>query len=203
MDLPGSPRHGQEAASAWVQRWSHLVADDGCVLDVACGHGRHTRWFLDRGQRVVAVDRSAEAIASLSESSGRCELVLADIENGPWPLAGRSFDAVIVTNYLWRALLPTLLASLAPGGVLIYETFASGNETVGKRSRPDFLLAPGELIQICQGLRIIAFEDGFAGQPASPQTARSERFVQRIAAIREGPTALASSPVPPARYRID
>jgi hypothetical protein len=110
---------------------------------------------------------------------------------------------VIVTNYLWRALLPTLLASLAPGGVLIYETFASGNETVGKPSRPDFLLAPGELIQICQGLRIVAFEDGFAGQAASPQTLRSERFVQRIAAIREGSTALADGALLPTRHRID
>ena len=103
--------------------------------------------------------------------------MVADIENGPWPFAGRQFDAVVVTNYLWRPLLPTLLASLAPGGVLIYETFAQGNETVGKPSRPDFLLRPGELLEVCRGLRVVAFEDGFQQAP--------DRFTQRIAAVRE------------------
>ena len=100
------------------------------------------------------------------------EAVCADIENGPWPFAGRSFDGVIVTNYLWRALLPTIVASVAPGGVLIYETFAQGNETVGRPSRPDFLLRPGELLAACASLRIVAYEDGFLPAP--------ERFVQRI-----------------------
>ena len=179
MPLTTPPiRHGDEAASVWVQRWSHLVQDSGCVLDVACGRGRHVRWFHQRGLRVVAVDRSAEAIAAIGLPAERCETCVADIEDGPWPFAGRFFDAVVVTNYLWRPLLPTLLASLAPGGVLIYETFAAGNETVGKPSRPDFLLKPGELLQVCQALRIVAFEDGFEDQP-------SQRFVQRIVAIRE------------------
>lgn len=112
------------------------------------------------------------------------EAVCADIENGPWPFAGRSFDGVIVTNYLWRALLPTIVASVAPGGVLIYETFAQGNETVGRPSRPDFLLRPGELLAACAPLRIVAYEDGFLPAP--------ERFVQRIAAMR--PPAPSSTP---------
>jgi hypothetical protein len=107
--------------------------------------------------------------------------VVADIENGPWPFAGKHFDAVIVTNYLWRPLMPTLLASLAAGAVLIYETFASGNETVGKPSRPDFLLRQGELLEICKDLRVVAFEDGFTTGPSS----QTPRFVQRIAAVRE------------------
>ena len=102
--------------------------------------------------------------------------MLADIEGGPWPLAGRQFDALVVTNYLWRPLMPTLLASIAPGGVLMYETFAAGNETVGKPSRPDFLLQPGELLRATEGLRTVAYEDGFETSP--------DRFVQRIVAVR-------------------
>ena len=174
--------HGDEAASAWVQRWSHLVPEGGSVLDVACGRGRHVRYLHQCGLRVVAVDRSAEAIAAIGLPPERCETCVADIENGPWPFAGRLFDAIVVTNYLWRPLLTTLLASLAPGGVLIYETFAAGNETVGKPSRSDFLLQPGELLQVCQALRTVAYEDGFeAGVEDRP----SPRFVQRIVAVRE------------------
>ncbi len=118
--------------------------------------------------------------------------MVADIENGPWPFAGRQFDAVIVTNYLWRPLLPTLLDSLAPGGVLIYETFTQGNETVGKPSRPDFLLRPGELLDVCRALRVVAFEDGFESGPSG----QTPRFVQRIAAVREAAGA------EPARYPL-
>ena len=169
--------HGTEAPSPWVQRWSYLVPAGGHVLDVACGHGRHMRWFASRGHPVTGVDRSPEAIEAVS---GLGEALLADIENGPWPLAGRTFQGVIVTNYLWRALLPQIVDSVAPGGVLIYETFAAGNETVGKPSRPDFLLQPGELLGACQGLRVVAYEDGFLDEPA--------RFVQRIAAVRPVPS---------------
>jgi SAM-dependent methyltransferase len=167
--------HGTEDPSPWVRRWSHLVPAGGSVLDVACGFGRHMRWFAGRGHPVSGVDRSAEAIDSVAELG---EAVVADIENGPWPFAGRTFAAAVVTNYLWRPLLPAILGSVAADGVLIYETFAVGNETVGKPSRPDFLLRTGELLEICSGWRIVAFEDGFLHEPA--------RFVQRIAAIRPG-----------------
>lgn len=188
----GSPIHGTEAPSAWVQRWSHLVRPGGSVLDVACGHGRHLRWFVQQGHPVTGVDRSPEAIAAVAALGTAIE---ADIENGPWPLLQdgrpRPFDAVVVTNYLWRALMPVLLQSLAPGGVLIYETFASGNETVGKPSRPDFLLRPGELLQVCAGLRIVAYEDGYLAAP--------ERYVQRIVAVRE---AGLSTDGAPARYPL-
>ena len=172
-----APAHASLAPSAWVQRWSHLVPAQGRVLDVACGHGRHAYWFHQRNHLLTLVDRSQEAIESIAIPAETCEAVVADIENGPWPFAGRQFDAVVVANYLWRPLLPTLLASLAPGGVLIYETFAQGNETVGKPSRPDFLLRPGELLEVCRGLRVVAFEDGFQQAP--------DRFTQRIAAVRE------------------
>lgn len=148
------------------------------MLDVACGHGRHMRLFARRGHPVTGVDRSPEAIAAVQ---GRGEAVQADIENGPWPFTGRTFAGVIVTNYLWRPLLPMIVQSVAEGGVLIYETFTAGNETVGKPSRPDFLLQPGELLRVCAGLRVTAYEDGFLDEP--------ERFVQRIAAVRPAATA--------------
>jgi SAM-dependent methyltransferase len=167
--------HGTESVSPWVERWAHLVAPGGAVLDVACGRGRHTRFFAGRGCRVTAVDRDAQAIESLA---GIAQALSADIENGPWPFAGRSFDAVVVTNYLWRPLLPAILDAVAPGGALIYETFAAGNEAFGKPSRPDFLLQPGELLQVCAGWDVIGFEQGRLESPA--------RVVQRIAAIRPG-----------------
>jgi SAM-dependent methyltransferase len=175
------PTHANLAPSPWVQRWSHLVPPGATVLDVACGSGRHLRWFAERGNKVCGVDRDAAALAGLA---GIAEIVVADIENGPWPLAGRRFDTVIVTNYLWRALLPTLVASVEAGGVLLYETFSHGNASVGKPSNPEFLLRPGELLQVAQGLRVVAFEDGFLDAPP--------RFVQRIAAVREA--ALSAHP---------
>lgn len=174
---PAIPVHGLEAPSAWVKRWSHLVPAQGAVLDIACGHGRHMKWFSARGHPVMGIDRSAEAIAAVSHLG---EALQADIENSPWPLAAgtevRRFDGVIVTNYLWRPLFPVIAQSVAAGGVLIYETFAAGNETVGKPSRPDFLLQPAELLHAFAELRVIAYEDGFLEHP--------QRFVQRIAAVR-------------------
>lgn len=195
---------GPGAPSPWVQRWSHLVPDRGVVLDVACGNGRHARWFYERNHPVVLVDRSQAAIESIAIPAQACEAVVADIENGPWPFAGRQFDAVVVTNYLWHPLLPTLLDSLAPGGVLIYETFTQGNETVGKPSRPDFLLCPGELLEVCRGLRVVAFEDGFQEHPQG----LLPRFIQRIAAVREirnragRPVSLGQADAHPPRYRL-
>jgi SAM-dependent methyltransferase len=164
-------------------RWSHLLAPGAAVLDVACGAGRHMRWFAERGHAVTGVDRSPEALAS---AAGFGQTVLADIESGPWPFAGQVFGAVIVTNYLWRPRLPDIVAAVTPGGVLLYETFAAGNETVGKPSRPDFLLQPGELLDACAGLRVVAYEDGFLAQP--------ERFVQRIAAVRPAAHPSATPP---------
>jgi SAM-dependent methyltransferase len=177
--------HGTETPSPWITRFAHLVAAGGSVLDLACGRGRHLRWFAGHGHPVLGVDRDGEALATLQ---GVGELLQADIENGPWPLADRRFDAVIVTNYLWRPLFPRILAAVAPGGLLLHETFARGNESVGRPSNPDFLLAPGELLQAYPGLRVIAYEDGFLAAP--------DRFVQRIAAVREGQAGT------PARYTL-
>jgi len=168
-----------QAPSSWIVRWSHLVPPAGTVLDVACGTGRHMHWFADRGHRTTGVDRSEEAVLAASHH-GR--VLQADIEAGPWPFDGQQFAAVVVTNYLWRPRLPDIVAAVAPGGVLLYETFAAGNETIGRPSRPDFLLQPGELLDACAGLHVVAYEDGYLETPP--------RFVQRIAAIRR-----AESPV--------
>lgn len=165
--------HETQAPSAWVRRWTHLVPAGGAVLDVACGYGRHMHWFARHGHPATGVDRSPEAVDAAASAG---EVLCADIENGPWPFADRTFAGVVVTNYLWRPLLPAILQCVAPGGVLIYETFAIGHEAVGKPSRPDFLLRTGELLRICRGLRVVAFEDGFLDEPP--------RFVQRIAAVR-------------------
>ena len=142
------------------------------MLDVACGSGRHLRWLAAQGFAVTGIDRDAAALATLA-AVGRC--VVADIENAAWPVVGERFDALVVTNYLWRPLWPMLLASLSEGGVLIYETFALGNEAFGKPSNPDFLLRPGELLEACRGLRVVAYEDGLLDAPM--------RRVQRIAAV--------------------
>jgi SAM-dependent methyltransferase len=169
--------HGNGAASAWVQRWSPLLRPEARVLDVACGAGRHLAWFASRGHSVTGIDLDTRQAA---QRVPQATLVTADIENAPWPLMQdvrpQQFGAVVVTNYLWRPLFPTLLDSVAPGGLLLYETFASGNETVGRPSRPDFLLQPGELLKVCTGWHVVAFEQGYLESPA--------RFVQRIAALR-------------------
>lgn len=174
------------APSAWVQRFAGLIRPRGTVLDLACGSGRHVRWLSAKGFKVTGVDRDEAAVAPLRDTA---EIVVADVENGIWPLPGRCFDGIVVTNYLWRALWPELRAALADGGVLIFETFAHGQQHVGRPSRPEFLLQPGELLQALSGLRVVAFEDGF--EPATP------RFVQRIVVVQEAPDR-----VEPARYSL-
>ena len=169
-----------DTPSAWVCRWAELVPAGGSVLDVATGGGRHARYFAARGHPVEAVDRDAAGLAGLAGIAGitaRC----ADLESAPWPYAGRTFAGIIVTNYLHRPLFPHLLAALAPGGVLIYETFAAGNERYGRPANPDFLLRPGELLEVVRGrLTVIAYEDLLV---SVPKPAR----VQRICAVNPGP----------------
>jgi len=185
MDVPPQ-MHATKTPSAWVRRWAHLIRPEGTVLDLACGSGRHLRWLAAQGFAVTGVDRDGAAVEPLRAVG---EIVVADVEGGPWPLPDRRFDAVVVTNYLWRPLWPRIRASLTDGGVWIHETFAAGNETVGRPARPDFLLQPGELLRAAEGLRIVAFEDGFLDSP--------ERFVQRIVAVAE-----AAAGPGPARYPL-
>ena len=176
-----STHHGLEPPSAWVKRWAHLLTSNESVLDhesvqvldLACGHGRHMQFLAGLGHTVLGVDRNDEALKTASQWG---EILQADIENAAWPLEGRSFKGVVVTNYLWRDLFPQILNSVAEGGVLIYETFSQGNQAFGKPSRPEFLLQQGELLQLCSGLRIVAFEEGFVPSP--------DRLIQRVVAIR-------------------
>jgi SAM-dependent methyltransferase len=164
--------------AGWVVRWAGLVPPMGRVLDVACGHGRHARWFAERGHVVDAVDRHANALEALR---GVENIVphCADIEAGEWPYTPGAFACVVVTNYLHRPLFPTLLDALAPGGLLLYETFALGNERYGRPSNPDFLLKPGELLAVVSGrLAVHAYEDLLL---ESPRPARVQRICARLA----------------------
>ena len=157
-----------ETPSPWVVRWAPLVTR-GPVLDVACGGGRHARLFLERKLSVVAVDREAQALPE------GIRFVKADLEDGsPWPFAGQRFGAIVVTNYLHRALFPDLVAALGEDGVLIYETFMIGNERFGRPSNPNFLLRPGELLEAFGVLTLVAFEQGTT----------QKAVVQRICVIR-------------------
>lgn len=145
----------------WAPRIKH-----GPVLDLACGEGRHARFFRDLGFDVVAVDREPVSIQKV-------EFIRADLEGGhPWPLAGRRFGGIVVTNYLHRPLFPKLAESLAEGGVLIYETFMLGNERFGKPSNPAFLLLPGELLKVFSSLDVLAFEEGEVERPKPAVTQR-------------------------------
>jgi SAM-dependent methyltransferase len=186
-----SGHEGLAAPSAWVQRWAPMVKAGGSVLDLACGSGRHARLFAAAGHAVTAVDRDAAAIAALAALPGILALC-ADIESGPWPYAGRQFDAVVVTNYLHRPLFPALIDVVAPGGLLIYETFAVGNERHGRPSNPDFLLREGELLEQVSGvLGVVAYEHG---RVTNPKLA----VVQRLCARRPGdgdPVEMTISPV--------
>ena len=175
--------------SPWIDRFSGLIHEAGAVLDLAAGSGRHSRWLLDRGFSVTAVDRETEALRALAAEKrvqsgpsrrGALEVIEADLEDGsPWPLAERRFDGIIVVNYLWRPLFPAILNALDEGGVLLYETFAVGQEALGRPSNPDFLLRPGELVEVVAGrLTVIAYEHGQIEGQAGPAVK------QRIAATR-------------------
>jgi SAM-dependent methyltransferase len=147
------------------------------VLDLAAGHGRHARLFASRGARVVAVDRDADALSAVGNAAG-IETRVLDLEAANWPLQGERFDAIIVANYLHRPSLHALLGALAADGVLLYETFARGNEVFGRPSNQDFLLEQDELLRVVEGrLIVVAFEQGMVALPAPGAV------VQRLAAI--------------------
>ena len=177
---------GFEAASPWVERFAAQIPQGGRVLDLACGSGRHARHMAMLGYKVEAVDRDSALLQPLSALPGvttRC----ADLEGGPWPYAGAVFDAVIVTRYLHRPLLPAIRSLLGPGGILIYETFMVGNEALGRPTNPEHLLRPGELLDMVQGqLAVVAFEQGRIELP-------KPAMVQRICAVR-GPSILCLHP---------
>ncbi|MBK8974289.1 MAG: class I SAM-dependent methyltransferase [Planctomycetes bacterium] len=177
------------AVSAWLQRFAGLARPGARAVDVACGAGRHARWLAARGCRVLALDRDRAALASCA-APGVARLC-CDLEADGWPLADAArFDLVLVTRYLWRPLLPALVAAVAAGGALLYETFGVGQEQLGRPRRPEFLLRPGELLDAVRGeLEVVAYEWGRADLP-------EPAIVQRIAAVRApaAPPALGSGP---------
>lgn len=159
--------------SAWVARFAAL-AKGGEALDLACGSGRHTRYLAARGMRVLALDRNAELLAPLAAPNVQTLQHDLEEEGAVWPFAPGRFSLVVVTNYLHRPLFPQLARSLAPDGILVYETFAQGNQDYGKPSNPAFLLAPGELLGLAGegGLQVLAYEDGHVDAPHPAQVQR-------------------------------
>ena len=190
MTEKGDPHHSV-VPSDWIARFASLVPANAHVLDVAAGRGRHARFFAARGAHVVAVDVDAAALATLAEAPGVTTRV-ADLEHGVWPFAAATFDAIVVVNYLHRPLLPQLLATLKVDGVLLYETFAAGNEAFGRPSNPAFLLRENELLEsVRDRLAVVAFEQG--------RVVEQDRVavVQRIAAVgraRGWPPPLSTAP---------
>ena len=168
----------REQPSAWISRFAPLIRPGGRVLDVAAGSGRHTAFLLELGFHVTAVDRRTEGLLDLG--GARCTVRALDLEANPPDAAlaplGTGFDGIVVTNYLHRPLFPWLIAALAPGGVLIYETFSQGNERFGHPRNPAFLLRTGELLEAFAGLTVVAFEQGEVAHP-------TPGVRQRLAAI--------------------
>jgi SAM-dependent methyltransferase len=180
MERDSRVPHASDTPSSWIVRFAPLVRQNGCIIDVACGQGRHAKFFAARGASVLAVDRDAAALARLS---GVPNIVVRqiDLEGELWPLEGQQFDAVVVVNYLHRPRFEALLDLVAPDGVLLYETFATGNEAYGRPSSPAFLLAPDELAQRVRGrLTLVAFEQGLA------EANGRRAVVQRLVAVGPG-----------------
>ncbi len=194
---PEIPRHlRMTEPSAWVTRFAPLAPKGRPVLDLACGGGRHARYFLGRGFKVTAIDRDVGAVADLN-SNPNALILEADLEDGsPWPLAGQTFGAVVVTNYLYRPLFGTLLDSLESGGILIYETFARGNEAYSKPRNPDHLLRSGELLALAEGrLQVIAYEHGIRVTDCGPGVIQRMAAINTLGAVGDGePDPVALNP---------
>lgn len=167
---PAKPSH-------WVVTHAGLIARRGKVLDIAAGNGRHARYFNSLGHHVTAVDRDAAALQALASTG--IETIVADLEDSsPWPLGGRRFDGIVLTNYLHRPLFPHIAAALAAGGILIYETFGVGNQRFGRPSNPNFLLRPGELLEFAaaNGLQVLAYA---CGEVSEHKPAITQRIVAK------------------------
>jgi SAM-dependent methyltransferase len=181
-----TPGHGPAGPSPWVCRFAPLIRPGGRVLDLAAGTGRHTIFLRQLGHEIVAADRDVAALAALPADPG-IAITAIDLENGALWALGRGYDGIVVTNYLHRPLFAALQDALAPGGILIYETFALGNERFGRPSNPAFLLRPGELLDAFRNLTVVAFEQGSVERP-------KPAVIQRIAAIKGNPAELPQLP---------
>lgn len=175
---PGHASLGSAIApEPWVARFAVKVPPGGRVLELACGRGRHTRFFLDRGHPVTAVDID---LSGLEQQRPQLEAIEADLERGPWLFEGRRFAAVVVINYLWRPILPNVVGAVEEGGVLLYATFGRGQERFGKPSNPDFLLKPGELLEAVRGeLTVHAYEYGEMTMPSGNLAIRQSLYARR------------------------
>ncbi len=175
--------HEDLTPSPWIVRFAHLVPEGARVLDLAAGRGRHARFLAARGVQVLAVDRDAPALQSLAGIPGITARVL-DLEGPDWPLAGERFDAIVVTNYLYRPHFAHLRTALADDGALLYETFAMGNEVHGRPTNPDHLLCEGELLTLAglppAPMTVVAFEQGLVANR------ERQAVVQRLAAVGRG-----------------
>jgi SAM-dependent methyltransferase len=161
--------------SPWVLCHAKSIPGDGTVLDLACGSGRHARLLHQLGHAVLATDIDLDRVADLRDQSG-FELRQADLEQDGWPFEARQFTGIVVANYLYRPHLDKLTDCLSESGILIYETFAAGNEKYGKPSNPDYLLQPGELLQVFrEKLDVVAFEQGLVHEPGP-------KVIQRLCA---------------------
>ena len=177
-EKPANPPADAAAPSSWIARFAPMVPP-GRVLDVAAGKGRHSKLFLELGHPVLAIDRDIGGLRALTGTAG-FEARVNDLEIGGDPMPAETFAAVVVANYLHRPLLPALVAAVAPGGWLLYETFAVGNEKFGRPSNPDYLLKPGELIEAVRGrLEIVAYENF---EETAPRHAMRQRIAARRAA---------------------
>lgn len=177
--------------SSWMVRFAHLIATGAKVLDLAAGHGRHTRYFADRGCKVTAVDVDATDLQAF-EQNKNVTVIEKDLESGEWLFERAAFDAIVVANYLHRPLFPFIRDSLKDDGVLLYETFGRGNEQFGRPRNPDFLLAPGELLDaFSQSLTIVAYEHGVETVPRA--AVRQRLCAQRIKSSVALPPQLSSS----------
>lgn len=190
----GVKKRDNLSITPWILRFSHVVRKNGHVLNLAAGGGRHSAWFLDQGHNVTAIDRKIDQLERVKldrpDDSQRFAIIEADLENGtPWPLANRQFDAVIVVNYLHRPLFSDIIKALCPDGLLLYDTFAVGQEAYGKPTHPDFLLRPGELLErVRDHLQVVAFEQGLI------KGANGPALKQRIAAIKATTPAELAAP---------
>ena len=175
--MPIFPESGLQPPSPWVVKWATYIAGGGHVLDLAAGSGRHTQFLAELGFEIEAVDKDVSALSKLALLPN-VRIREHDLERSGWPYRPDEFSGIVVTNYLHRPLFPSLINALAPGGLLIYETFALGNEVLGKPSNPNFLLLPGELLEAVRGrLRVLGYEDVFQSKP-------KPAMVQRICAVR-------------------
>jgi len=166
------------APSPWVARFAAELPIGGSIIDIACGNGRHTRLLVDQGHQVIAVDRDLAAAQDLANFDA-VELLNYDLESGTWPFPPESAAGIIVTNYLHRPHFKRLYETLAIDGLLIFETFAVGNERFGRPRNPDFLLKPGELLEAFgDHLEIIAYEE-------AEETLPKPAFKQRICARKK------------------